>query len=67
MVPIGTDVYGGFEVEARQRLAARDPDDWPILASALTIGCPVWTEDTDLFGCGVTTWTSDRVLMYLRE
>ena len=67
MLQIGSDVYGEFETEARQRLAARDPEDWPILASALAIGCPIWTEDTDFFGCGVATWTSDRVLMFLRE
>src|SRR5208283_271668 len=29
--------------------------------------CPIWTEDTDFFGCGVATWTSDRVRMFLRE
>lgn len=67
MVPIGSDVYGEFESEARRRLAARDPEDWPILASALALGCPIWAEDTDFFGCGVATWTSDRVLMFLRE
>jgi len=67
MVLIGNDVYGEFEAEARRRLAARDPEDWPILASALALGCPIWTEDTDFFGCGVATWTSDRVLMFLRE
>jgi predicted nucleic acid-binding protein len=67
MVPIGDDVYGEFETEARRRLAARDPEDWPILASALALGCPIWTEDTDFFGCGVATWTPDRVLMFLRE
>jgi predicted nucleic acid-binding protein len=67
MVPIGSDVYGEFETEARRRLAARDPEDWPILASALALGCPIWTEDTHFFGCGVATWTSDRVLMFLRK
>lgn len=67
MVPIGSDVYGEFEAEARRRLAKRDPEDWPILASALALGCPIWTEDTDFFGCGVATWTSDRVRMFLRE
>jgi predicted nucleic acid-binding protein len=64
---IGSEVYGAFEAEARERLGARDPEDWPILASALALGCPIWTEDTDLFGCGVATWTSDRVQMFLRE
>lgn len=64
---IGSDVYGEFEVEARERLARRDPEDWPMLACALALRCPIWTEDTDFFGCGVATWTSDRVRMFLRE
>jgi len=64
---IGSEVYEEFEVEARKRLAKRDVEDWPILASALALGCPIWTEDTDFFGCGVATWTSDRVLMFMRE
>lgn len=40
---IGTEVYGDFESTARERLGDRDPEDWPILASALAIGCPIWT------------------------
>lgn len=64
---IGSEVYGEFEVEARERLARRDPEDWPMLASALALRCPIWTEDTDFFGCGVATWTPDRVRMFLRE
>jgi len=67
VVPIGSEVYGELEAEARRWLATRDPNDWPILASALALGCPIWTEDTDFFGCGVATWTSDRVLMFLNE
>lgn len=67
VVLIGSEVYGELETEVRERLGARDPEDWPILASALALGCPIWTEDTDFFGCGVATWTSDRVLMFLRE
>ena len=64
---IGGEVYGQFEAEARERLGKRDQEDWPILASALALGCPIWTEDTDFFGCGVATWTTDRVQMFLRE
>ena len=45
----------------------RDEDDWPILAPALALGCPIWTEDTDFFGCGVATWTTDRVELYLEN
>jgi predicted nucleic acid-binding protein len=32
---IGSEVYGEFEAEARERLGQRDPEDWPILAAAL--------------------------------
>ena len=64
---IGSDAYGEFEAAARERLGQRDPEDWPILAAALALGCPIWTEDTDFFGCGVATWTSNRVQVYLRE
>jgi len=64
---VEADVYAGFETVARQRLARRDEDDWPILATALALGCPIWTEDNDFFGCGVATWTSDRIELYLSE
>src|SRR5215813_3975357 len=50
--PIDGELYGEFEVEARERLRGRDEDDWPILATALALSCPVWTEDADFFGTG---------------
>ena len=59
------ETYAPMEALARQRLARRDEDDWPVLASALVLGYPIWTEDTDFFGCGVATWTTDRVELYL--
>ena len=43
---IGSEVYGSFEMVARERLEYRDSEDWPILAAALAIGCPIWTETT---------------------
>ena len=41
------ELYGEFEVEARERLRDRDERDWPILATALALSCPIWTEDSD--------------------
>ena len=64
---VEVETYARFEALARQRLARRDEDDWPILAAALALGCPIWTEDADFFGCGVATWTTDRVELYLAE
>jgi predicted nucleic acid-binding protein len=64
---VGDDLYRDFEAEARKRLGARDPEDWPILAAALALGCPIWTEDTDFFGCGVATWTSGSIDIFLAQ
>jgi predicted nucleic acid-binding protein len=44
------ETFSKFEAIARQRLARRDENDWPILAAALALQCPIWTEDTDFFG-----------------
>jgi predicted nucleic acid-binding protein len=60
-------LYGQFENESRKRLGARDPDDWPILAAALALDCPIWTDDTDFFGCGVATWTSRSIGIFLGQ
>lgn len=64
---VETETYQSFEYLARQRIAHRDEDDWPVLAAALALECPIWTEDTDFFGCGVATWTTDRVELYLAK
>ena len=65
VVSIAFKEYAAFESEARLRIARRDVDDWPVVAAALSVNCPIWTEDLDFFGCGVATWTSDRVELYL--
>ena len=61
---IDEEFYVAFEAEARMRLEIRDQEDWPILALALSLDCPIWTEDSDFFGCGVATWTSNRVQIF---
>jgi predicted nucleic acid-binding protein len=62
--PIEAELYEDLQQQALQRIAVRDADDWPVLACAMTLGCPVWTEDADFFGTGVATWTSDRIALY---
>jgi predicted nucleic acid-binding protein len=57
--------YSEFEPLARELMARRDMDDWPIAAAALKLRSPIWTEDQDFFGCGIATWTTDRVKVYL--
>lgn len=63
--PIDSEAYRPFERAALARIGDRDPDDWPALACALMLDCPVWTEDADFFGTGVATWTTGRVKLYL--
>jgi predicted nucleic acid-binding protein len=58
--------YQDWEQVARQRVSARDADDWPVAAVALLLDVPIWTEDQDFFGSGIATWTTDRVELYLR-
>jgi predicted nucleic acid-binding protein len=64
---VEVEAYSRFESAARERIGRRDEDDWPILALGLALDCPIWPEDTDFFGCGVATWTTDRVELYLSE
>jgi predicted nucleic acid-binding protein len=63
--PVDREFYVTFENEARKRLLGRDEDDWPVLATALALSCPIWTEDADFFGTGVAAWTTNRVEIFL--
>ncbi len=62
---VDEEVYSVARNEALARIEQRDADDWPILATALVLRLPIWTEDQDFFGTGVPTWTTDRVELYL--
>jgi predicted nucleic acid-binding protein len=64
---VDRSLYEEYQSAARERISVRDPDDWPVVATALLLNLPIWTEDPDFFGSGVATWTSDRVELYLRE
>jgi len=64
--PVDRELYAVFENEARQRLRGRDENDWPVLATALGLGCGVWTEDADFFGTGLAVWTTNSVEIFLK-
>jgi predicted nucleic acid-binding protein len=59
--------YEPMRAAALARIGPRDPDDWPVLACALLLNCPIWTEDRDFFGTGVATWTTALVELYFTE
>jgi predicted nucleic acid-binding protein len=64
---VPTDFLLQLKNKALQRIAIRDEDDWHIVATALLIDCPIWTEDTDFFGTGIPIWTTDRVQLFLTD
>lgn len=57
-------VYSAIEEEARSR-SLRDPDDWPVVASALALRAGIWTNDNDFLGTGVPTWTTETLSSWL--
>ena len=59
--------YASMRSAAMARIGPRDPDDWPVLACALLLNCPIWTEDRDFFGVGVPIWTTARVEVYFTD
>ncbi len=64
---VDRSLYEDFEELARARIASRDAGDWPVVATALMLSAPIWTEDQDFFGSGIATWTSNRIELYLRD
>lgn len=56
-----------FDEVAKKRMQSRDPDDWPVLAAALALDCPVWTQDADFFGVGVTTWSTQHISSFFKR
>ncbi len=64
---VDRSLYEDYEQLASERIQIRDPEDWPIVAVAMLLDLPIWTEDQDFFGAGIATWTSDRVELYLRS
>jgi predicted nucleic acid-binding protein len=65
--PMERELYAMFENEARERLHGRDDNDWPVVASALALGCGIWSEDADFFGTGVAIWTTSRIEIFLKS
>ena len=59
-------VCTALEEEARQR-SLRDPNRWPLVACCLVVDGAVWTDDHDLLGTGVPTWTTLTLQAWLER
>jgi predicted nucleic acid-binding protein len=61
---VDKNIYQRRCEEAQKRMKNRDLHDWPVVATALTLNSPIWTEDQDFFGSGIPTWTTDRIHLF---
>ena len=59
--------YEHRRAEAEERIAARDPDDWPTVALALQLSLPIWSQDRDFEGAGVEVFTTGELLDALAD
>ena len=57
--------YVAHFAKAKADMESRDPDDAHPLALARTLRLPLWTNDHDLFGRGVTSYPTARLLAIL--
>lgn len=65
VIPIEQEIYIEYEYDAKRRIEERDIKDWTIVALALLLSSPIWTEDQDFFGIGIPTWNTRNVEIYL--
>jgi predicted nucleic acid-binding protein len=52
--------------QARKLIGRRDPDDVEILALALHLGIPLWSNDKDFQETGIELLTTEALLRRLR-
>ena len=57
--------YRRTMVEARRRIGKRDPDDIDVLALALRLQAPLWSNDRDFEGTGIEQLTTPDLLKLL--
>jgi predicted nucleic acid-binding protein len=59
--------YEDHREQADERIAARDPDDWPTVALAMKLGLPIWSQDKDLTDAGIDVFTTGELLDALAD
>ncbi|MFA6060544.1 MAG: PIN domain-containing protein [Taibaiella sp.] len=64
---VDKNIYQEYEIDAKKRIYNRDIFDWPVVATALMLNSPIWTEDQDFFGTGIPVWTTDRIHIFFES
>ncbi len=58
--------YRRYIPEATRRIGSRDPDDVDLLALALALGIPIWSNDKDFEVSGVEWYSTAELLKKLK-
>lgn len=58
--------YEGFLKEASKKLSERDEDDIELLALAMKLHIPVWSNDRDFQHSGIEVYTTAKLLKILK-
>jgi len=59
------DFYKEKLNEAKSLIGKRDPDDVPLLALALKLRCPIWSNDKDFVGLGIEVFSTLDLIKFL--
>jgi predicted nucleic acid-binding protein len=62
---VAREDYAAAISKAEKRMGKRDPDDIDILALAIHLGIPVWSNDNDFEDAGVEWYTTAQLLKRL--
>jgi predicted nucleic acid-binding protein len=63
---VGQAQYAKSITEATKRIGRRDPDDIELLALALHLRIPIWSNDRDFERLNVALFTTEGLLRHLR-
>jgi len=67
VIIVPRSVYAAALPEARKRIGRRDPDDVDLLALAIHLKLPVWSNDNDFKNTGVIRQTTASLLAALES
>ena len=62
---VAREDYAAAVPKAEKRIGERDPDDIDLLALAIQLKIPVWSNDNDFEGTGVEWYTTAELLKRL--
>ncbi len=65
ILAVKEELYREEERAATGCIDHDDRNDWHVVAAALLLDCPIWTEDYHFFGLGLRTWTTANIERFL--